>query len=398
MNYVFLWNIENQKFIPILGESVLCYMLSAFRGIPAYKYICTYDKTKDPKLEVDVKYLDLEGISQTLLDIIDVLGYSVFISKNMPLLEESVVCEIIQTHCKQNNKITIVKSKNKGDKIGSFICIKNSYLKQILEKNEFIHFDSLLNKIFKDKKLKTLYIKETIYFQSVTSSQDIIYVEEVLRKRIINQHIQNMVFIENENTITIGPRVRIERQAVIRQGSIILGDSFIDRSVIVGPYSELVNVYMKEYSKIIHSVAYDSTIGVGASVGPFAHLRMHSIVGDEDRIGNFVELKNTCLGRKTNVSHLTYLGDTICGNGVNFGCGVVTVNYDGKIKHKTEIGNNVFIGCNSNLIAPIQIADHCYIAAGSTITKSLKENDFAIARAPQITKEGYALKYGYKKV
>ncbi len=125
MNYVFLWNIENQKFIPILGESVLCYMLSAFRGIPAYKYICTYDKTKDTKLEVDVKYLDLEGISQTLLDIIDVLGYSVFISKNMPLLEESVVCEIIQTHCKRNNKITIVKSKNKGDKIGSFICIKN---------------------------------------------------------------------------------------------------------------------------------------------------------------------------------------------------------------------------------------------------------------------------------
>ncbi len=387
MNYVFLWNIENQKFIPILGESVLCYMLSAFRGIPAYKYICTYDKIKDTKLEVDVKYLDLEGISQTLLDIIDVLGYSVFVSKNMPLLEESVVCEIIQTHCKRNNKITIVKSKNKGDKIGSFICIKNSYLKQILEKNEFIHFDSLLNKIFKDKKLKTLYIKETIYFQSVISSQDIIYVEEVLRKRIINQHIQNMVFIENENTITIGPRVRIERQAVIRQGSIILGDSFIDRSVIVGPYSELVNVYMKEYSKIMHSVAYDSTIGVGASVGPFAHLRMHSIVGDEDRIGNFVELKNTCLGRKTNVSHLTYLGDTVCGNGVNFGCGVVTVNYDGKIKHKTEIGNNVFIGCNSNLIAPIQIADHCYIAAGSTITKNLKENDFAIARAPQITKE-----------
>lgn len=223
------------------------------------------------------------------------------------------------------------------------------------------------------------------------------YIKEILRRRILQRHIQNMVFIENENTITIGPRVRIERQAVIRQGSIILGDSFIDRLVIVGPYSELVNVYMKEYSKIMHSVAYDSTIGVGASVGPFAHLRMHSIVGDEDRIGNFVELKNTCLGRKTNVSHLTYLGDTVCGNGVNFGCGVVTVNYDGKLKHKTEIGNNVFIGCNSNLIAPIQIADHCYIAAGSTITKNLKENDFAIARASQITKEGYALKYGYKK-
>lgn len=315
----------------------------------------------------------------------------------MPLLEESVVCKIIQTHCKQNNKITIVKSKNKGDKIGSFICIKNSYLKQILETNEFNLFDFLLNKIFKDKKKKILYIKETMDFQAIVDNQDLMYIKEILRRRILQRHIQNMVFIENENTITIGPRVRIERQAVIRQGSIILGDSFIDRLVIVGPYSELVNVYMKEYSKIMHSVAYDSTIGVGASVGPFAHLRMHSIVGDEDRIGNFVELKNTCLGRKTNVSHLTYLGDTVCGNGVNFGCGVVTVNYDGKLKHKTEIGNNVFIGCNSNLIAPIQIADHCYIAAGSTITKNLKENDFAIARASQITKEGYALKYGYKK-
>lgn len=397
MNYVFLWNIENQKLIPILGESVLYYMLAAFRGIPAYKYVCTYDNAKDTELEVDAKYLDLEGISQTLLDLVDASGYSVFISKNMPLLEESVVCKIIQTHCKQNNKITIVKSKNKGDKIGSFICIKNSYLKQILETNEFNLFDFLLNKIFKDKKKKTLYIKETMDFQAIVDNQDLMYIKEILRRRILQRHIQNMVFIENENTITIGPRVRIERQAVIRQGSIILGDSFIDRLVIVGPYSELVNVYMKEYSKIMHSVAYDSTIGVGASVGPFAHLRMHSIVGDEDRIGNFVELKNTCLGRKTNVSHLTYLGDTVCGNGVNFGCGVVTVNYDGKLKHKTEIGNNVFIGCNSNLIAPIQIADHCYIAAGSTITKNLKENDFAIARASQITKEGYALKYGYKK-
>ena len=148
----------------------------------------------------------------------------------------------------------------------------------------------------------------------------------------------------------------------------------------------------------MQSLVNDSTVGKDAKIGPFTHLRMNTVVGEGDRIGNFVEIKNSTIGRKTNVSHLTYIGDTDCGSGVNFGCGVVTVNYDGKNKFRTTIGDNVFIGCNSNLIAPVTIKTGGFIAAGSTITDNLEEDDFAIARAKQVTKKGYAKKFGYKKI
>ena len=152
------------------------------------------------------------------------------------------------------------------------------------------------------------------------------------------------------------------------------------------------------FRSVMQSLVNDSTVGKEAKIGPFTHLRMNTIIGDYDRIGNFVEIKNSVIGQKTNVSHLTYVGDTDCGSGVNFGCGVVTVNYDGKHKFRTTIGDNVFIGCNSNLIAPVKVENGGFIAAGSTITEDLKEDDFAIARAKQVTKKGYAKKFGYKKV
>ena len=154
---------------------------------------------------------------------------------------------------------------------------------------------------------------------------------------------------------------------------------------------------VEEGATVKQSVVYDSKVSKGASVGPFTHLRMNTVVGEGDRIGNFVEIKNSIIGTKTNVSHLTYVGDTDCGSGVNFGCGTVTVNYDGKNKFRTTIGDNVFIGCNSNLIAPVTLADNSFVAAGSTITESLEKDDFAIARAKQTTKKGYAKKFGYKK-
>ena len=148
-----------------------------------------------------------------------------------------------------------------------------------------------------------------------------------------------------------------------------------------------------ENAKVKHSVVYDSTIGKYAQIGPFAHIRMNTIIGPNNRIGNFVEVKNSMLGDTTKASHLSYLGDSQIGNNVNIGCGSITVNYDGKNKHKTIIGNNVFVGCNSNLIAPINIESDSFIAAGSTITDDLESSDFAIARAKQVTKKGYAKKY-----
>lgn len=177
----------------------------------------------------------------------------------------------------------------------------------------------------------------------------------------------------------------LKGKTVIKKGSCI-ENSIIDDSIV------------EEDAMVKSSTISNSEIGRKSTIGPYAHIRLNSIIGDECRIGNFVEIKNSLIGYKTNICHLAYVGDTLCGSGVNFGCGVVIVNYDGKCKNKTIIGDNVFIGCNSNIIAPIVIKDNAFIASGSTITDDIDEFGFAIARSRQITKANYSQKYGYKKV
>ena len=135
--------------------------------------------------------------------------------------------------------------------------------------------------------------------------------------------------------------------------------------------------------------AHNSEIQDESQVGPFAHLRDGAVVGPKNRIGNFVEIKKSYTGYKTKASHLAYIGDAQIGDRVNFGCGAITVNYDGKNKYKTIIGDNVFIGCNANLIAPIEIHDDSFIAAGSTVNKNVPKGSLAIARAYQVNKENY---------
>ncbi len=159
--------------------------------------------------------------------------------------------------------------------------------------------------------------------------------------------------------------------------------------------NNLISSHIKKNVKIIFSNISNSIIDKDTSIGPYSHIRNNSYIGQNVRIGNFVEIKNSMIGNRTKVSHLTYLGDCKIGNDCNIGCGVVSVNYDGKNKFKTIIGDKSFIGCNVNLIAPITIEDHSYIAAGSTITNSISKGSFAIARSQQITKKNYAYKYPF---
>lgn len=136
-------------------------------------------------------------------------------------------------------------------------------------------------------------------------------------------------------------------------------------------------------------IRQDVRIGSDCSVGPFAYLRPGTRVGDGVKLGDFVEIKNSTLGSRTSVSHLTYIGDSDVGEGVNFGCGTVTVNYDGKSKARTTIGNGAFIGCNTNLVAPVTVGEGAYTAAGSTITEDVPPHALAIARERQVNKESW---------
>ncbi|GGA70891.1 bifunctional UDP-N-acetylglucosamine diphosphorylase/glucosamine-1-phosphate N-acetyltransferase GlmU [Ornithinibacillus halotolerans] len=214
--------------------------------------------------------------------------------------------------------------------------------------------------------------------------------EKTMKLRINEQHMRNGVTIIDPENTYISPEVLIEQDVIIYPGSIISGDSIIKENAIIGPNSEIKNCEVGKDTVIKQSVATDSKIGERVNVGPFAHIRPDASIGDEAKVGNFVEIKKASIGKSSKVSHLSYIGDAEVGNNVNIGCGTITVNYDGKNKYLTTIEDDSFIGCNSNLIAPVKVGKGSYVAAGSTITKDVPSDALSVARARQTNKEGYA--------
>ena len=158
----------------------------------------------------------------------------------------------------------------------------------------------------------------------------------------------------------------------------------IEKNVIIRSGCRLNKAVIEENVEIKdNTLIEDSFVGAGSSVGPMAHLRPGSHLAGDNKVGNFVELKKATMGKGSKASHLTYLGDAELGENVNIGCGTITCNYDGFNKYKTIIGNNVFVGSDTQFVAPVTVGDNVLIAAGSTITKDIKQNDLAIARTPQ---------------
>ena len=188
---------------------------------------------------------------------------------------------------------------------------------------------------------------------------------------------------------TIGVDVEIEEGTTVYPGCYISGKTKIGKNNVIGPNSIIDNSCIGNNNRIEASKIANSQIVDYVTVGPFAHIRDQSLILGDNRIGNFVEIKKSNVGVLTKLSHLAYMGDTICGANVNFGCGAITCNYDGKDKHKTIIGDNAFIGSNSNLIAPIEIKKGSLVGAGSTIYEDVEEDSLAIARAYQINKTNY---------
>ena len=217
--------------------------------------------------------------------------------------------------------------------------------------------------------------------------------EALMKKRINTEHMRNGVTIIDPMNTYIGVDVTIGTDVIIEPGCIINGDTTIEEGAHIGPNSELTHCHVGKESVIRHSVASESHIGERVQIGPFAHIRPSAEIGNDVKIGNFVEIKKSKIDNKSKVSHLSYIGDAEIGSGVNVGCGTITVNYDGKNKFKTVIEDDAFIGCNSNLIAPVVIGKGSFVAAGSTINEDVPSNALSIGRAKQINKENYAEKY-----
>lgn len=187
----------------------------------------------------------------------------------------------------------------------------------------------------------------------------------------------------------IAPDAEIEAGVTILPGCHIRPGCKVGAGAVIGPNSILEKAEIGAGTTVNNSQVYESKIGAHTTVGPFAYVRPQCVVGDGCRIGDFVELKKSTIGNGTKVSHLTYIGDATVGERVNFGCGTVVVNYDGYHKYQTVIGDDCFIGCNTNLVSPVTLGDRVFTAAGATITKDVPAGALAVARARQTTLEGW---------
>lgn len=351
-----------------------------------------------------------------------------------PLITEETIEELFKTHKENGNSATILTSiLNDASGYGRIIRKGNEVLKIVEHKDcndeelkvkeinsgmycfeierlveclgnlsnnnsqgEYYLTDVIGMLKEKNEKVGALVIsyEETL---GVNSRVQLAEVEAVLRKRINNKHLENGVTIIDPNTTYIGIDVEIGQDTIIYPGNVLEGNTVIGKNCVLYPNSRINNSVIGESVDIQSSVILESKIGNQTTVGPFAYIRPESIIGNNVRVGDFVEIKKSTIGNNTKVSHLTYVGDAEVGEGCNFGCGTVTVNYDGKNKNKTIIGNNSFIGCNTNLISPVTVEDNTYIAAGSTITNNVKSGELAVARAKQRNIEGWVDKKGLIK-
>ncbi|MDR0140457.1 bifunctional UDP-N-acetylglucosamine diphosphorylase/glucosamine-1-phosphate N-acetyltransferase GlmU [Metabacillus idriensis] len=213
--------------------------------------------------------------------------------------------------------------------------------------------------------------------------------EQYMKKRVNAFHMKNGVSIIDPDNTYISSDAKIGRDTVIYPGTVISGNTVIGEDSIIGPHTEVKDCTVGDRTTIRQSVAHDSEIGHDVNIGPFAHIRPASSIADEVKIGNFVEIKKSAMGKASKASHLSYIGDAEVGADVNLGCGSITVNYDGKNKFLTKIEDGAFIGCNSNLIAPVTVGQGAYVAAGSTITDDVPGKALSIARARQVNKDEY---------
>ncbi|WP_243154287.1 DapH/DapD/GlmU-related protein [Pseudoflavonifractor sp. 60] len=190
------------------------------------------------------------------------------------------------------------------------------------------------------------------------------------------------VYVEEEVTVGAG--------TLLLPGTILRGRTVIGENCQIGPQVMLTDCTVGQGCTINASQCEESTIEKNCQIGPYTHIRPHCVVGEGSHIGAFVQLKNSVLGKGTKMAHLTYVGDSDVGDECNFGCGTITCNYDGFQKHRTTIGSHVFVGCNTNLVPPVQVGDGAFIAAATTVTRDVPPDALAVGRQRQQVKEGWA--------
>lgn len=396
----------------ICGSTLLEYALDAAKsaGSEAFAFIMRHDN-EDIKsmLPENSVYIVNEKpfIGQAINEWLNLCkeGTILILGIDTPAISGETLRSACEYHKQQGNDITFLSDKSGNDKTHNpGICFiePQSFRDAVLslQSRSQEHFDlgDIIDEaVMRGNKTDVYIVKDALEILKVDDRKQLNEAEDIILRRIIEKHMKNGVTFHHPETCLIDKRVKIGRDTVIYPGTILEGETVIGENCVIGPNSRIESGIIGNNVRFESSVMLESQVGDDTKVGPFAYIRPGSNIGRNVKIGDFVEVKNSNIGDKTKISHLSYAGDADIGKNVNIGCGAVVVNYDGRKKHRTVVGDDAFIGCNVNLVSPVVVNEHAFIAAGSTITDEVPAYSLAIARCRQTIIENWVRKKGLDK-
>lgn len=365
----------------------------------------------------------------------DTEGNTLVLCGDAPFIDSETITASLERHIKERNTVTVITAKiaqpfgygriiRTDSGIAGIVEEKDATPEQraITEINSGCYWFrtadliGLLGRITTDNAQKEYYLTDTIAIAladgkragaycsknadvvlGANDRQGLLRLNTAARMAVLNKHMVNGVGFVCTDGVIIERGVEIGAGTEILPNTMLRGKTKIGENCVIGPNCVVENSVIGDGVTLNASQVYDSEIGAGVTVGPFAHIRPNSKIAENVHIGDFVEVKNSVIGEETQIAHLAYIGDSDLGSRVNVGCGVVTVNYDGVRKTRCTVGDHAFLGCNTNLIAPVALGKACYTAAGATVTEDVPDYALAIDRGTLHIKEGYTLRKFAKK-
>lgn len=359
-------------------------------------------------------------------------GNTLVLCGDAPFIDSNTIKKSLEMHIGENNSITVITAQidnphgygrivraKDGNGINSIVEEKDAtdaqreirevnsgaywfktsdlleYLGELTQNNsqhEYYLTDSVFIALNKGRSVNAYISENSNVVLGANDRKGLLELNTIARMNVIEKHLENGVEFTCTDGVVIGRDVKIEAGTEILAGTQLRGNTTIGKDCVIGPNSILEDCVVEDGVQLNTVQAYKSQIDAGVKIGPWVHIRPGSHIKSGVKIGDFVEIKNSTIGEGTAVAHLTYVGDSDVGKKVNFGCGTVTVNYDGIVKSRCVIGDNCFIGCNTNLVAPVKLGKAVYTAAGTTVTKDVPDYALAIDRGTVQIKEGYSLR------
>ncbi len=405
--------LERRFVIVGYGADLVCQELASLGGAPPLEFV-----------EQPQQLGTGHAIQQLLPHLVGFSGTLLVLNGDVPLLRPQTLELLLKTHHQSESACALLTAHLPNPQgYGRVFCDEQKFLRQIIEdrdcspaqkQNRRINagiycfrwrdLEQILPQLTSNNDQKEYYLTDAVNYLDrvvtvdaedyqeilgVNDRQQLAIAQDILQVRIKDDWMRRGVTLVDPGSITIEDTVHLEPDVVLEPQTHLRGKTLIQGGARIGPGSLVENSCVQANATVLFSVVSDSVIERGCRVGPYAHLRGGTQVGEGCRIGNFVEIKHSVLGSGTNVAHLSYLGDATLGQQVNVGAGTITANYDGVKKHPTQIGDRCKTGSNSVLVAPITLGADVTVAAGSVITRDVPADCLAISRPLEVHKPGW---------